>query len=202
MRLISGSAGGIPLEVPKSVTRPTQDRVRQAVFSMLAEVIPGAHVLDLFAGSGAFGLECLSRGAASAILADQDRAACEVIRRNVAKTRLTGATVRQSDVFRLLELLRADGRVFDLIFADPPYKHQSTDIDFTARLFQEPALSQIVNPGGILLLEALDDRKPPQHDPQHWELLADRTYGSTRILCLRRRLTSPESSSAASSHPE
>jgi 16S rRNA (guanine966-N2)-methyltransferase len=61
MRLISGSAGGIPLEVPKSVTRPTQDRVRQAVFNMLGELVQDARVLDLFAGSGALGLECLSR---------------------------------------------------------------------------------------------------------------------------------------------
>ena len=77
MRLISGSAGGIPLEVPKSVTRPTQDRVRQAVFSMLGEVVPEARVLDLFAGSGAVGLECISRGATSALLIEQDRRACD-----------------------------------------------------------------------------------------------------------------------------
>ncbi len=187
MRLISGSAGGIPLEVPKSVTRPTQDRVRQAVFSMLAEVIADARVLDLFAGSGAFGLECLSRGAKSAMLADQDRGACEVIRRNAAKTRLQGVTVRQSDVFRLLELLHGDGAVFDLVFADPPYKHKASDTDFTARLLENTSLPGIVADGGLLVLEALDARTPPAHDPVVWELLADRTYGSTRVMCLRKR---------------
>ena len=75
MRIISGIAGGLALEVPKTVTRPTQDRVRQAVFSMLGELVPGAHVLDLFAGTGAIGLECLSRGAASAMFVDENKGA-------------------------------------------------------------------------------------------------------------------------------
>ena len=83
MRIISGTAGGIPLEVPKTVTRPTQDRVRQAVFSMIGELVIDANVLDLFAGTGAFGLECLSRGAKSVVMVDENRNACEVIRRNM-----------------------------------------------------------------------------------------------------------------------
>ncbi len=187
MRLISGSAGGIPLEVPKSVTRPTQDRVRQAVFSMLGEVVTEARVLDLFAGSGAFGLECISRGAASALLIEQDRRACDVIRRNIAKTRLAAAVVRCGEVFRTLEQLRGGKEAFDLVFADPPYAHKPDDKDLTAALLVSEALPDLVKPGGHLLLESLATPRPPVFDPAIWELLTDRAYGSTRIILLQRR---------------
>lgn len=191
MRLISGIAGGIPLEVPKSVTRPTQDRVRQAIFSMLGEIVPGARVLDLFAGSGAFGLECLSRGAASAMLIDQDRRACDVIRRNIAKTRLEPATVRPADVFRALESLRDQSLTFDLIFADPPYAHRPADTDLVAQLLTSEALPHLLAEGGHLLLESLASPRPLHFDPLVWESLTDRTYGSTRITWLRRRGSVP-----------
>ncbi|MBL9133823.1 MAG: 16S rRNA (guanine(966)-N(2))-methyltransferase RsmD [Verrucomicrobiaceae bacterium] len=187
MRLISGTAGGIPIEVPKTVTRPTQDRVRQAVFSMLAEIIGGARVLDLFAGSGAFGLECLSRGAASALLVEQDRRACDVIRRNAQKTRLAAATVRNADVFRALEHLQQEGQLFDLAFADPPYAHHSGDIDLIAQLLAHESLARLFPAGAHLVLECLATRKAVPFDPGSWEQLADRTYGSTRITVLRRR---------------
>lgn len=187
MRLISGSAGGIPLEVPKSVTRPTQDRVRQAVFSMLAEVMPEARVLDLFAGSGAFGLECISRGASSALLIEQDRRACDVIRRNIAKTRLGAAMVRCGEVFRTMEQLRGGNEIFDLVFADPPYAHKPDDKDLTAALLTSEALPDLVKPSGHLLLESLTSPRPPIFDPAIWELLTDRAYGSTRITLLQRR---------------
>jgi len=185
MRLISGSAGGIPLEVPKSVTRPTQDRVRQAVFNMLAELVTGARVLDAFAGSGALGLECLSRGAASALLVDQDRNACEAMRRNIAKTRLEGAQVRQGDVFKVLPQLAEAGAQFDLVFADPPYAHKPDDVDLGARLAASAELYQVTAPGGSVVLESLARRGGPlQWQP--WEVVRDREYGSTRILWLRK----------------
>ena len=185
MRLISGSAGGMPLEVPKSVTRPTQDRVRQAVFNMLGELIEGARVLDVFAGSGAVGLECLSRGAASALLVDQDRGACEVIRRNLAKTRLEGASIRQGDVFKVLPQLVESGAQFDLVFADPPYAHRPDDIDLCAKLAADEALRALVAPGGSVVLESLVRRGGPVYG-EPWQLVRDREYGSTRILWLRK----------------
>ncbi|MES2594123.1 MAG: 16S rRNA (guanine(966)-N(2))-methyltransferase RsmD [Verrucomicrobiota bacterium] len=186
MRLISGSAGGIPLEVPKSVTRPTQDRVRQAVFNMLGEFISEARVLDLFAGSGALGLECLSRGATSAMLVDQDRGACEVMKKNIAKTRLEGATIRQGDVFKTVVQLATAGSTFDLVFADPPYAHKPGDVDLSAKLAAEETLHQIIPSGGSLILEALATRNTSTfNDP--WELVREREYGSTRIVWLRKR---------------
>lgn len=185
MRIISGTAGGIPLEVPKTVTRPTQDRVRQALFSMIGELVVGAQVLDLFAGTGAFGLECLSRGAASALMVEGNRQACEVIKRNAAKTRLTGAAVRQDDVFRVLSQLRNEGRTFDLIFADAPYAHKPDDDDLSAKLLAEEALPALLKPDGNFIFESLFYKRQPASWPG-WEVLTDRTYGSTRIVWLSR----------------
>jgi 16S rRNA (guanine966-N2)-methyltransferase len=154
---------------------------------MLGEVVPGARVLDLFAGSGAFGLECLSRGAASALMVDQDRRACDVIRRNIAKTRLEGATVRVGDVLRTVESLKVPEAAFDLIFADPPYAHRPDDKDLNAALLALEALPHLLPSGGHLLLESLAMPRPPLFDAAVWELLTDRTYGSTRIVLLRKR---------------
>ncbi len=185
MRLISGSAGGIPLEVPKSVTRPTQDRVRQAVFNMLGELIEGARVLDVFAGSGAFGLECLSRSASSALLIDQDRGACDVMKKNVAKTRLEGATIRQGDVFKVLPQLVTTGAQFDLVFADPPYAHKLDDIDLSAKLATDADFYRLIAPGGSVVLESRVT-KGGSASWSPWEVMRDREYGSTRILWLRK----------------
>lgn len=185
MRIISGSAGGISLEVPKTVTRPTQDRVRQAVFSMLGELVPDAHVLDLFAGTGAIGLECLSRGAASAMLVEENKAACEVIRRNLTKTRLTGGNVRHGDVFRLLPLLQRDGKQFDLIFADPPYTHRDGDVDFIAQLLADESLPALLHADSQLIVESHHFNRETSSWPG-WQVLTDRNYGSTRIVWLRK----------------
>jgi len=185
VRIISGTAGGIPLEVPKTVTRPTQDRVRQAVFSMIGELVIDANVLDLFAGTGAFGLECLSRGAKSVVMVDENRNACEVIRRNMTKTRLSGGTVRQSDVFRVMPQLRGEGRRFDLIFADPPYAHRADDEDLTAKLLTQEALPSLLSEKGHLILESLFSKRQTASWPG-WQVLTDRTYGSTRIVWLHQ----------------
>jgi 16S rRNA (guanine966-N2)-methyltransferase len=191
MRLISGSAGGIPLEVPKSVTRPTQDRVRQAIFNMLGELIEGARVLDVFAGSGALGLECLSRGADSALLVDQDRGACEVMKKNIAKTRLEGANVRQGDVFKVLPQLVTSGVQFDLAFADPPYAHKPGDIDLSAKLAADADFFRLITPGGSVVLESRAT-KGGTASWAPWEVMRDREYGSTRILWLRKPLAAEQ----------
>jgi 16S rRNA (guanine966-N2)-methyltransferase len=105
MRVIAGSAGGIRLEVPKRGVRPTMDRVKAAIFSSLGDSVAGARVLDLFAGSGALGIEALSRGASSAVFVEEDRQSAEMIERNLAKTKLKGR-VRQQDVFEVEESRR------------------------------------------------------------------------------------------------
>src|SRR5207248_1160728 len=107
MRVIAGSAGGIQLQVPKRGVRPTMDRVKAAIFSSLAGEVIGARVLDLFAGSGALGIEAISRGASSVLFVDEDRQAIDTIEKNLAKTKLIGRT-RLQDVFEFLKRATAD----------------------------------------------------------------------------------------------
>lgn len=122
LRIIAGSLGGRLIEVPEEGTRPFADRVRQALFAVLEPRLPGARVLDLCAGSGAAGIEALSRGAASVLFVDLSRRAAEVIRRNLAGLDLvTRAEVRVADAGSSAVSLAASGRVFDLVIADPPY---------------------------------------------------------------------------------
>ncbi len=119
MRIVAGSRKGARIFAPKGVeTRPTGDRVREAAFNLIGPV-DGASVLDLFAGSGAMGLEALSRGAAAAVFVESDREACRAIERNLDKLRLTGARVVCDDVLRFLASER--GR-YDLVLVDPPYE--------------------------------------------------------------------------------
>src|SRR5437667_9420024 len=120
MRVIAGSAGGIHLTVPQRGVRPTMDRVKAAIFSSLADQVIDAPILDLFAGSGALGIEALSRGAASVLFVEEDRQLTEAIEKNLAKTKLDGR-VRRQEVFEFLR--RSSGTEgVQIIFADPPYE--------------------------------------------------------------------------------
>jgi 16S rRNA (guanine966-N2)-methyltransferase len=181
MRLISGIAGGVPLVVPKSVTRPTQDRVRQAIFSMLGEKVVGARVLDLFAGSGALGLECLSRGAASVVGVEFNNKACEVIAGNIKKTKLSQYQVCQSDVFKFLK--QNNLRDFDLIFADPPYTHYEGESNGAQSLLDSDDIRNALHEEGFFVLECISGRNTVVV-PNSFKIAADREYGSTRILIL------------------
>ncbi|SER58489.1 16S rRNA (guanine(966)-N(2))-methyltransferase RsmD [Actinokineospora terrae] len=120
-RIVAGVAGGRRLAVPPKGTRPTADRVRESLFSALAAAVDldGARVLDLYAGSGALGLEALSRGAALVTLVEHDRTAVTVLRRNAETVALPGVDIRASRVDRVLAV--PPGRPYDLVFADPPY---------------------------------------------------------------------------------
>jgi len=124
MRVIGGSAKGRRLATLRTLAlRPTPDRVREALFDILGERISGAHVLDLFAGSGAIGLEALSRGARAVVLVEMHEPACRLIEKNLCVCGLHDqATVRRADVLRALLLLKAEEERFDLIFLDPPYR--------------------------------------------------------------------------------
>jgi 16S rRNA (guanine966-N2)-methyltransferase len=124
MRVISGVAKGHHLTAPRGLkTRPTTDRVKEGLFNIISARVDGAAVLDIFAGTGSLGIEALSRGAASAIFVDSDKAAINAIRRNLASTKLTEkAVVMQSLARRALDKFTAAKQAFDLIFLDPPYK--------------------------------------------------------------------------------
>src|SRR2546421_9561432 len=126
MRIVAGSRKGARIFAPKGLdTRPTGDRVRESAFSLIGPV-DGATVLDLFAGSGAMGLEALSRGAARAVFVESDRDACRIIERNLDKLRLTGATVLCHDALRVLAAEASADRRYDLVLVDPPYELFST----------------------------------------------------------------------------
>ena len=126
MRIIAGEKRGAKIFAPKGHdTRPTGDRVREAAFNLIGPV-EGATVLDLFAGSGAYGLEALSRGAGSALFAEADPQACRFIRQNVEKLRLTGATVLCRDAIQVLSQEAGAGRRYDLVLLDPPYRMYSS----------------------------------------------------------------------------
>ena len=122
MRIITGTARGTKLLSPEgTTTRPTSERAKEAVFSVLAFDVPGRRVLDLFAGSGQLALEALSRGAQSAVLVDSGANAIDVIRKNVVKTHMEQkASVVRMDCLSYLKSARPD-QTFDLIFIDPPY---------------------------------------------------------------------------------
>ena len=124
MRIISGSARGRNIEAPKGRdTRPTIDRVREAIFGMIQFDVENALVLDLFAGSGALGLEAVSRGAERAFFVDNDRAACGVVARNLASLGFSNsAEVYLGDCFSMIERLSKTGVRFSIIFIDPPYQ--------------------------------------------------------------------------------
>lgn len=182
MRVIAGSAGGFHLAVPKSGVRPTMDRVKAAIFSSLGDAIIGQKILDLFAGSGALGIEALSRGSASAVFVDEDRHSIAVIEKNLAKTKLEGR-VRQEDVFEFLR--RSAGKdTFKIIFADPPYGKSPSQAGggerFTEKLLADEALPQLLEPEGIFVLEKQPSETLPEM--KQWHILRQKTYGATEVL--------------------
>lgn len=182
MRIISGSAGRRHIRVPASVARPSTDRLREALFSILGERVRGARVLDLFAGSGALGLECLSRGAESCVFVDESHEAQRVIRGNLDGLGLEGGRVLGGDAFQLLKTGQGQ---FDLIFADPPYYHKPGDIDYVSELLSCGALADSLAAGGLLVVE--DAAANQRGDEGVWELLDRRRYGGSGILFYQRR---------------
>ena len=171
MRVIAGRYGGRTLHAPRGrATRPTSDRVREALFSILGE-IRGARVLDLYAGTGALGIEALSRDAASATLVDSGRPAQEAIRRNL-ETLGIEAELATEDALRFCEWASRGAREYDLVFLDPPYRHgDDLGDELTAAL--EPLLS----PGARVVAES--DRRTPL--ALRLPLLDERRYGNTLI---------------------
>ena len=153
------------------VTRPTSDRVREALFSILGPVVAGARVLDLFAGSGALAIEALSRGASSAVLVDVSAGAIAAARRNLSSLNVSAEVVRMPGL-SYLERARSDGRQYDLVFLDPPYRQASTlGRELTDAL--APVLS-----GDARVVSESDRRAPLELG---FALLDERRYGDTLI---------------------
>jgi 16S rRNA (guanine966-N2)-methyltransferase len=172
MRIVGGAWGGRRLQAPPGdATRPTSDRVREALFSILGERVAGARVLDLFAGSGALGLEALSRGAAEATFVDSAAAPVRALRANLES--LGGrAEVRRQDALRFLGSARSGARDYDLVFLDPPYRLANR---LGGRLSEE--LPRVLAPGATVVTES-DRRDPLDLD---LPISDERRYGDTLI---------------------
>lgn len=180
MRVIAGKAKGIQLNTPDGMlTRPTADRVKEALFSIIQFDLPGARVLDLFGGTGQLGIEALSRGASKAVFVDSRREACQLIRSNLKKTHMeSDAAVVQSDY---LEYLNRCKERFDIILLDPPY----------AEVFLETAIKRIteidiLQSGGIIVAERPLGKELP------WEFEGytrskDYKYGKIMLTLYRKR---------------
>ncbi len=172
MRIVAGSRRGHRIEAPKGTeTRPTADRVRESAFNLIGPVDDAA-VLDLFAGSGAMGLEALSRGAASCVFVESSRAACRTIDANLEKLRLH-ATVLCQDALRALA---AERRTFDLVLCDPPY-------GFERAAALAPHLARVLAPDGVLVYESAARDEPAV---EGLAIRTSRRYGSARLTLFER----------------
>jgi 16S rRNA (guanine966-N2)-methyltransferase len=176
MRVIAGSAKGVRLARVPAGTRPLSDRAREGLFSSLGPVVEGARCADVFAGTGAVGIEALSRGATSCLFVDSSGAATRTIRANLARTRFEDRSlVVRADAARALS---EGGGPFDLMFLDPPYR------------FARNALGQVVAravalaPGGTMVITR-PQRDPIDVIPVHWSAVKVLSYGDARILICR-----------------
>lgn len=177
MRVISGSARGTKLFCPEGLSvRPTHDRVKEALFSMLSANVNGAKVLDLFAGTGALGIEALSRGAASAVFIDVSSRSLKTVEENLHKTHLSlVARLVNSDY---LSFLNTTNDVFDLIFLDPPYCEE-----FLLPALKKIAEKKLLSPNGLIYCET--EGEPPQEIADLFTVVRDKKYGRARILLLK-----------------
>jgi len=176
-RIIAGKARGLRLDVPGSGTRPTSDRVRESLFGALesSDAIVGSRVLDLYAGSGALGLEALSRGARSVDLVERSRPAAAIVRRNIGTVvrSMTDATARVHESAVLAFLRRATGP-YDLVFTDPPY-----DVDDEAMTADLIALAPLLSDDAVVVIERARRSTPPDVGAAGLEVFREKTYGDT-----------------------
>lgn len=178
MRVIAGTLKGRALKVPPSVTRPTSSRVREAVFSSLEHALAGFDdlaVLDLYAGSGALAIESLSRGAALAMLVDDDAGAIRTISANLGTCGITGARVVRADALAVVSAPNSQGP-FDVVFADPPY---ATPGDAVERILANLVANGWLADGAVVVVER--DAKSGITWPDGFEDVDKRTYGDTAI---------------------
>jgi len=188
MRIIAGLAKGMTLAVPSSNVRPTTDRIREAVFSSLGERLAGARVLDLFAGTGAFGLEAASRGAESVTFVENARGALKCLERNLEMFRRNRDVTCTFSVSRMsveseIRALAVAGETYTLVFADPPYGETAQ------ALLQDEALPGLLTVDGRFVLESA--KRDALALSGAWELVRGAEYGDTQVNFFRRKVISP-----------
>lgn len=175
MRIIGGSARGLRLKLPPArISRPTGDRVKEALFNIIQNEVPGGKFLDCFAGSGSIGIEALSRGAQEAHFIEKNGLALRIMRENLEKSRLSNkAFIWKGEAETILKT-RLRGSSFRVVFLDPPYTYQPGEILLTLKK------ENLVLPGGLIVLEA--SRRTELFDLDFWNLREDRVYGDTRLF--------------------
>jgi 16S rRNA (guanine966-N2)-methyltransferase len=192
MRITGGQAARRLLKAPKgSAIRPTPDLVKQAVFNSLGTRVAGARVLELFAGTGALSLECLSRGAESAVCVERSSRHAGFIRRNMGAAALpaNALEVRVQDVFAAVAQLAAAGQQFDLVLADPPYGEKNIGCRSTSlaqQLLDEPNLPKLLAPEGLFVLGHA--RRDTLSIPPCWIEIKALKHGDSLMLFLERRI--------------
>jgi len=177
MRIIGGKFRGRKIQHPGTGTvRPTKDRIREAVFNIIAERVSGAKVLDIFAGSGAYGLEAISRGAKETVFIENNRRCAGVIKENIASLGIEDqARVIVADAFGSAELLEENKEGFDLVFSDPPYKR-----DMAKKTLIMINQYDILNPSGFLIIEHHVIEDLPEIEG-NLTLCRKKTYGDASI---------------------
>jgi 16S rRNA (guanine966-N2)-methyltransferase len=182
MRIISGTCRGRKLTPLKGMDiRPTSDRIREAIFNILGPRVRQARVLDLFAGTGALGLEALSRGAAHAVFVDQSHTACDVIRQNIDRCRfMEQATLIRQDLFSPWSDPVMASRCFDLIFLDPPYGR-----NYVVKTLELPQFSALLSENGIIIAEH-DTRETLSPALTGLDIFRQKKYSRTTVSFLTR----------------
>lgn len=182
MRVIAGKARRLPLVSPEGKdTRPTTDRIKETLFNIIQDDVPGSEFLDLFSGSGGIGIEAISRGARHAVFVEFGREALACIRTNLNKTKLADqATVLPIEVTYAISKLEKQGKRFDIIYADPPYKKE-----FEQKILSLLANSGIVKQGTLVIIESSKDTIPDYIDENAYDIVKIKEYKTNQHLFLR-----------------
>lgn len=183
MRVTGGQARGLHLLTEAAGVRPAMDRVRAALFSIVGQDLSECRVLDLYAGSGAYGMEALSRGAREVVFVESNRSAIRDLEQNMARLKLPGGVVLPGSVESVIPRLQG---LFDLIIADPPYdRSQPGSFGVYDHLLRDPWLPQRIQPQGTLVLETPGEWDA--HGTDSWDLLDFRCYGKTGLAFYRKQ---------------
>ncbi len=183
MRVIAGSARSLQLKTVEGLdVRPTTDRIKETLFNMLAPYVPDSRFLDLFAGSGAIGIEAVSRGAAEAVFVDQNRASVKCINENLVHTKFTENTrVIQNDVLSAISILDREKKAFDVIFMDPPYNKE-----LEREALEKLVATSLVTSSTLIVVEASMETDFDYLEDMGYELIKNKEYKSNKHLFIRK----------------
>lgn len=187
MRIIGGKHRGAKLYTLEGIdTRPTLDRVKEPLFSIIQQKVPDATVLDLFAGSGALGLEAMSRGAKIAVLCDQSAKAIHIIEQNVDKLKeKSNVSLMRQHYEKALEILKQEKRKFDIVFLDPPYR-----TDFASKSAQKMVQYELLNQDGIIIVETdcKEEVKAKINELGCLDIYDERKYGRANLIFMKQKI--------------